>query len=68
MLFHLDPASTTSVYRQLCDQVKRSVAAGSLAPGDRLPTIREVAVRTRVNRNTVAKAYAELERDGEAPG
>ena len=64
MLFRIDPASNTSVYRQLCEQVKHAVAAGTLAAGDRLPTIREVAVRTRVNRNTVAKAYAELERDG----
>lgn len=64
MFLKIDPASATSVYRQICEQVKRAVAAGHLAAGDRLPTIREVAVSTRVNRNTVAKAYAELERDG----
>lgn len=64
MLLEIDPASATSVYRQICEQVKRAVAVGHLAAGDRLPTIREVAVSTRVNRNTVAKAYAELERDG----
>lgn len=64
MFLSIDPASATSVYRQICEQIKRTVAVGHLVAGDRLPTIREVAVSTRVNRNTVAKAYAELERDG----
>lgn len=64
MLFRIDLASSTPVYRQMCDQVKHAVASGALAPGDPLPTIREVAAGTRVNRNTVARAYMELEREG----
>lgn len=64
MFLTVDPASSDAVYEQLCDQVKHAVATGALTPGDRLPTIREVAVSTRVNRNTVARAYSELERDG----
>jgi GntR family transcriptional regulator len=64
MIFKVDLASSTSVYLQVCEQVKYAVATGALAPGDRLPTIREVAAETRVNRNTIARAYSELERAG----
>ncbi|MEM7355621.1 MAG: GntR family transcriptional regulator [Acidobacteriota bacterium] len=64
MLLKIDSASSASVYRQICDQVKYAVATGALLPGDRLPPIREVASANRVNRNTVARAYSELERDG----
>lgn len=64
MIFRIDLVSSIPVYRQMCDQVKHAVAAGTLGPGDALPTIREVAAATRVNRNTVARAYMELEREG----
>lgn len=64
MMLKIDAASSTSVYRQICDQVKYAVATGELLPGDRLPPIRDVANANRVNRNTVAHAYSELERDG----
>lgn len=63
MIFQVNLSDAKSVYRQICDQVKYAVATGVLAPGDRLPAIREVAARTRVNRNTIAKAYTELERE-----
>jgi GntR family transcriptional regulator len=46
------------------DQVKVAMAGGRLKAGDRLPPIRDVAVQVRVNRNTVARVYAELEREG----
>lgn len=64
MIFHIDPNSPKPVYQQIVDQLKYAVASGRLAVGDRLPTIREVAVQTRTNRNTVARAYTELEREG----
>ena len=64
MIFHVDPASAKPVYQQLVDQIRFAVAGGRLVPGDRLPTIREVAVQVRVNRNTVARVYSELEREG----
>ena len=64
MRFKVDLASSTSVYLQVCEQVKYAVATGALQPGDRLPPIREVAAQTWVNRNTVARSYSELERDG----
>lgn len=64
MIWKVDLTSGTSVYRQIGDQVKYAIATGALAPGDRLPTIRQVAADTRVNRNTIARAYGELEHDG----
>src|SRR5258708_10387251 len=58
-------------YLQLVDQVKVAAASGNLRPGDILPSIRPLAEELRLNRNTVAKAYAELENQGvieTAPG
>jgi GntR family transcriptional regulator len=59
--FQLNFKSGKPVYLQLVDQVKAAMASGSLQPGDSLPSIRPLAEDLRVNRNTVAKAYAELE-------
>ncbi len=64
MLFEIDSRSPMPVYRQIIDQVRYAVATGRLRDGDRLDSIRDVAVQARVNRNTVARAYSELERGG----
>lgn len=64
MLFQLDFKSGTPVYLQLVDQVKVAAASGAMRPGEALPGIRPLAMELRVNRNTIAKAYAELERQG----
>lgn len=64
MWLHLDPASGTPIYRQIADQVRQAVASGVLRTGDRLPSVREMAVDLAINPNTVAKAYQELEREG----
>ena len=64
MFFEVDLQSPKAVYQQLIDQAKYAIASGRLAPGDRLPSIRDVAVAVRVNRNTVARVYGELEREG----
>ncbi|MGE5676329.1 MAG: GntR family transcriptional regulator [Mycobacterium leprae] len=64
MWYHIDPSSGTPIYRQLVDQVRQAVASGVLKSGDRLPSVRDLAVELAVNPNTVAKAYQELERDG----
>ncbi len=64
MLFQLDFKSGKPVYLQLVDQVKVAAASGAMRPGEPLPGIRPLAVELRVNRNTIAKAYAELERQG----
>jgi len=63
-LFSIVPGSTEPIYRQLVDQVRRLVAGGQLAPGDALPSVREVALQLAVNPMTVSKAYGLLELEG----
>jgi GntR family transcriptional regulator len=58
----IDPSSGLPVYRQIMDQVRRMVVAGRLRPGERLPSIRELAIALQLNPLTVGKAYGELER------
>ena len=64
MRFQLNFKSGKPVYLQLVDQVKAAAASGAVQPGDPLPSIRPLAEELRVNRNTVAKAYTELEAQG----
>jgi GntR family transcriptional regulator len=64
MLFQLNFKAGKAVYLQLVDQVKLAAASGVLRAGEPLPGIRPLAEELRVNRNTVAKAYAELENQG----
>jgi GntR family transcriptional regulator len=59
--FQLNFKSGKPVYLQLVEQVKAAAASGAVQPGDPLPSIRPLAEELRVNRNTVAKAYGELE-------
>jgi GntR family transcriptional regulator len=63
-VFILNPQSGTPIYRQLLEQVRRLVASGRLAPGDELPSVRELAVEHAVNPMTISKAYALLEAEG----
>jgi DNA-binding transcriptional regulator YhcF (GntR family) len=62
--FALDLHSGVPVYRQLIDQVRTGIASGSLAAGDQLPTVRQLAVDLAINPNTVMRAYRELELGG----
>ena len=64
LYFQINFKSGKPVYLQLVDQVKTAVASGAMKSGDALPSIRPLAEELRVNRNTVAKAYAELESQG----
>jgi GntR family transcriptional regulator len=64
MLFQINFKSGTPVYLQLVDQIRYAAASGALKTGEPLPPIRALAEELRVNRNTVAKAYAELESQG----
>jgi len=64
MRFAVNFKSGKPVYLQLADQVKTAAASGALRAGESLPSIRPLAEELRVNRNTVAKAYAELEAQG----
>src|SRR5215471_13654799 len=59
--FRLDARSGVPAYRQVIDQVLGGIAAGTLKPGDQLPTVRQLAVDLAINPNTVVRAYRELE-------
>ena len=59
--FILDPSGGTPFYRQIIDQIKFGIASGNLKAGEQLPTVRAMAVELKVNLNTIAKAYKELE-------
>lgn len=61
MLFQINFKSGMPIYLQVVDQVKAAAASGALRPGEALPSIRPLAEELRVNRNTIAKAYSELE-------
>jgi GntR family transcriptional regulator len=64
MIFQVDFQAGKPVYLQLADQVRYAAASGKLRPGDPLPSLRPLAEELRINRNTIAKAYAELETQG----
>jgi GntR family transcriptional regulator len=64
MRFELDPKSGVPFYRQVIDQIQFAIADGRLDCGDRLPTVRQLAVDLKINPNTVARAYQELEIKG----
>ncbi len=64
MFITVDLSNPKPTYLQIVEAVRRAIATGALKPGDQLPTIREAAVQARVNRNTVSRAYLELEHQG----
>jgi GntR family transcriptional regulator len=64
MDLRLDPASAVPIYLQVVEQIRSLVATRALRPGDKLPSVRDLAASLRVNRNTAAKAYQALETDG----
>src|SRR3954453_6310589 len=64
MLLQINFKSGKPVYLQVVDQIKAAAASGALHAGEPLPSIRPLAEELRVNRNTIAKAYAELESQG----
>jgi GntR family transcriptional regulator len=66
--FHVDASSGLAPYAQLVQQVKQALRLGWLQPGDKLPTVHEVAASVAINPNTVQKAYKELEHDGLVAG
>jgi GntR family transcriptional regulator len=66
--FRLEPASGVPTYLQLVHQVEHALRLGYLAPGDQLPTVKDVVGSLSINPNTVLKAYRELEHKGLAAG
>ena len=63
-LVAIDPRDKTPIYAQLERGLRAAMATGRLRPGDQLPTVRQLAVALRINANTVARVYADLERSG----
>ncbi|MHB9293367.1 putative HTH-type transcriptional repressor YtrA [Hollandina sp. SP2] len=59
--FSLDTDNGVPVYRQIIQQIEYAILSGRVQAGDRLPTIRSLAVDLKINPNTIAKAYSELE-------
>ena len=64
LLQRLDEESGVPYYLQVVKQVQRMIASGAIAPGDQLPTVRDMASDLVLNPNTIAKAYQELEHRG----
>ena len=64
MILHIQPDGPVPIYEQIVTQVTFAVAAGTLRPGDAIPSVRELGLQLVVNPNTVMRAYQELERDG----
>ncbi len=60
----ISTGSTVPIYRQIVDQICHAVAAGELAPGEQLPSVRALAEQLVINPNTVARTYGDLVRDG----
>ena len=63
-VIRIDLGSAIPVYRQIADQIRAMLVAGDFNPGERLPTVRQVAVDLGVNHNTVAEAYRNLAEEG----
>ena len=64
MNFRIDTGDGVPIYIQIVEQIKRSVALGSLKPEQALPSVRQLALDLTINPNTVARAYLELEHQG----
>lgn len=63
-MIEINPSNPAPLYLQIAEQLRRLIALGLLKPGERLPTVRELAGQTRVNRNTAARAIQRLESEG----
>lgn len=64
MMFSIATGSSEPIYRQLVEQARRLIAGGQLAPGDTMPSVREIAQALALNPMTVSKAYGILEMEG----
>lgn len=64
MWLDINPRLKTPIYQQVVDGIKEAVARSVLAPGERIPTVREIAAELSLNPNTIAKAYQKLEQEG----
>lgn len=62
--FHINPDDPTPIYAQLERAIRFAIATDKLRVGEQLPTVRQLAVELKINANTVARVYTELERAG----
>jgi GntR family transcriptional regulator len=62
--FTILPGSAEPIYQQIGSQLRRLIASGQLAPGEVLPSVRDLAVQHAINPMTVSRAYCQLEGDG----
>ena len=63
-MIHLDYRDVRPIYAQIMDAVKEKIASGILQPGDRLPSVRELAAELAINPNTIQRSYRQLEMEG----
>ena len=64
-MIHLDYRDSRPIYEQVKDSLRRLMVTGVLAPGDKLPSVRSMASQLSINPNTIQRAYAELEAEGD---
>ena len=64
MYYQLDLSGPVPIYEQVMDQIKGAIAAGAIAPGETIPSVRELAHELAINPNTVARAYRDLQKEG----
>ena len=63
-MVHLDYRDAKPIYTQIVENFRTQIAAGILQPGDKLPSVRELAAQLSINPNTIQRAYRELEQQG----
>lgn len=63
-MIHLDYRDARPIYTQICDGFRKQILAGILQPGDKMPSVRELAAKLAINPNTIQRAYRELESQG----
>ena len=63
-MIHLDHRDARPIYAQIIDSCKEQIAAGILQPGDKLPSVRELASTLAINPNTIQRSYRQLEMEG----
>ena len=63
-MIHLNSRDSRPIYEQIMDNLRRLIISGGMAPGDRLPSVRELAAQLAINPNTIQRAYNQLEQEG----
>lgn len=64
MYLSLDTRSGAPIYLQIKEQMRLAIATGTIRPGEQLPTVRDLAAQLRINPNTIARIYRELQAEG----